>query len=76
LRIVEGYVFYPSTLANYRSGIADPNWHVAMAEEYKALIDNDTWRFVARPPGANVLTGKWLFKVKTHLDGILARHKV
>lgn len=27
--------------ANYRSGLADPNWRAAMAE-YQALIDNDT----------------------------------
>jgi len=26
--------------ANYRSGLADPNWRAAMADEYKALIDN------------------------------------
>jgi hypothetical protein len=47
--------------SNYRSGLADPNWCAAMAEEYKALIDNDTWRLVPRPPGANVVTGKWIF---------------
>ena len=28
--------------ANYRSGLADPNWRAAMADEYKALIDNGT----------------------------------
>jgi hypothetical protein len=46
-----------------------------MAEEYKALIDNDTWRLVPRPPGANVGTGKWIFTLKYHSDGTLARHK-
>ena len=33
-----------------------------MAEEYKALIENDTSRLVPRLPGANVVTGKWLYK--------------
>ena len=28
--------------ANYRSGLADPNWRAAMADEYKALMDNGT----------------------------------
>jgi hypothetical protein len=46
-----------------------------MAEEYQALIDNDTWRLVPRPPGANVVSGKWIFKHKYHSDGTLARHK-
>jgi hypothetical protein len=60
---------------NYRSGLADTNWRAAMAEEYKALIGNGTWRLVPRPPGANVVTGKWIFKHKFHSDGTLARHK-
>jgi hypothetical protein len=46
-----------------------------MADEYKALVDNGTWRLVPRPPRANVISGKWVFKHKYHADGTLARHK-
>ena len=46
-----------------------------MADEYKSLIDNTTWRLVPRPPVANVVTGKWIFRHKFHSDGTLARHK-
>jgi len=46
-----------------------------MADEYKALMDNGTWRLVPRPPGASVVTGKWIYKHKYHSDGSLARHK-
>jgi len=60
---------------NYRSALADPIWRTAMAEEYNALITNSTWRLVPRPPGANGVTGKWLFRHKYHSDGSLARHK-
>ena len=60
---------------NYRSALADPQWRAAMADEYQALIDNDTWLLVPRPPGANVVTGKWIYKHKFHSDGTLARHK-
>uniref|UniRef100_J3MVH8 Integrase catalytic domain-containing protein n=1 Tax=Oryza brachyantha TaxID=4533 RepID=J3MVH8_ORYBR len=35
--------------ANYRSALADPNWRAAMADEYKALMDNGTWRLVPHP---------------------------
>uniref|UniRef100_I1PZR5 Uncharacterized protein n=1 Tax=Oryza glaberrima TaxID=4538 RepID=I1PZR5_ORYGL len=28
--------------SNYRSALADPNWRAAMADEYKALVDNNT----------------------------------
>jgi hypothetical protein len=43
--------------------------------EYKALVDNNTWCLVSRPPGANVIIGKWIFRHKFHSDGTLARHK-
>jgi hypothetical protein len=46
-----------------------------MVEEYKALVDNGTWRLVPRPPRAIVITGKWVFKHKFRADGSLARHK-
>jgi hypothetical protein len=46
-----------------------------MSVEYNALLANDTWRLVSRPPGANIVIGKWLFKHKFHSDGTLARHK-
>jgi hypothetical protein len=61
--------------ANYRSALADPNWRAAMAGELQALIDNGTWRLVPRPPGANLVTGKWIYKHKFHSDRSLARHK-
>ncbi|WVZ85685.1 hypothetical protein U9M48_032580, partial [Paspalum notatum var. saurae] len=61
--------------SNYRSALSDPNWRAAMTDEYRALMANDTWRLVPRPPGVNVVTGKWLYKHKFHSDGTLARHK-
>jgi len=46
-----------------------------MVDEYKALVDNGTWRLVPRPPRANIVSDKWIFKHKYHSDGSLARHK-
>ena len=59
----------------FRSALADPNWHAAMEEEHAALLQNHTWDLVPRPPRANVVTGKWIFKHKFNADGSLERYK-
>jgi len=59
----------------FRSSLADPNWRVAMEEEFAALLQNNTWDLVPNPPQANVVTGKWLFKHKFNADGSLERYK-
>jgi hypothetical protein len=56
------------------SALADPKWRAAM-EEYGALRTNRTWDLVPRPPQANVVTGKWIFKHKFQADGSLERYK-
>ncbi|KAK1626229.1 hypothetical protein QYE76_000544 [Lolium multiflorum] len=59
----------------FRQAMQDPRWRTAMAEEHQALIDNGTWSLVPRPPQANIVTGKWIFRQKFHSDGSLARYK-
>jgi histone deacetylase 1/2 len=43
-----------------RDALSDPHWRHAMEEEYAALLVNQTWDLVPRPPGSNVVTGKWI----------------
>jgi hypothetical protein len=59
----------------YRGGLADLSWRAAMEEEHAALLQNHTWDLVPRPPHANVVTGKWIFKHTFHVDGTLERYK-
>jgi hypothetical protein len=61
-------------LTSVRSALVDPHWHRAM-EEYEALLSNSTWDLVSQPPGANVVTGRWIFKHKLKADGSLDRYK-
>jgi histone deacetylase 1/2 len=42
-----------------------------MEEEHCALISNNTWDLVDRPPGTNVVFGKRIFKHKFNADGTL-----
>jgi hypothetical protein len=46
-----------------------------MEEEYAVLMSNDTWDLLPRHHGANVVTGKWIFKNKFKTDGTLKRYK-
>uniref|UniRef100_C6JRK6 Reverse transcriptase Ty1/copia-type domain-containing protein n=1 Tax=Sorghum bicolor TaxID=4558 RepID=C6JRK6_SORBI len=59
----------------FRSALADPNWRAAMEEEHGALLQNHTWDLVPRPPRANIVTGKWIFKHKLQSDGSFERYK-
>jgi len=58
-----------------RAALRDLTWRQAMQEEYDALVSNGTWTLVPRPAGANVITGKWIFKNKLNPDGTLERRK-
>ena len=58
-----------------RSALVDSNWRAAMQSEFDALKANDTWSLVPRPPGVNIVTGKWVFRHKFLADGTLDRYK-
>ncbi|GKB75145.1 ribonuclease H-like domain-containing protein [Tanacetum coccineum] len=55
--------------------LRDPNWKQAMCDEYKALIDNNTWVLFHRPPNVNIVRSMWLYKHKYNTDGSLNRYK-
>jgi hypothetical protein len=60
---------------SYKSALLDPTWAAAMRDEFQALQSNQTWQLVPRPPNANVVSGKWVFRHKFHSDGTLSRYK-
>jgi hypothetical protein len=51
--------------------IGELPWKMSM----QALLQNHTWDLVPRPHGANIVTGKWIFKHKFNADGSLERYK-
>ncbi|RVW89807.1 Retrovirus-related Pol polyprotein from transposon RE1 [Vitis vinifera] len=59
----------------YRTALKIPHWLKAMQEEIKALIQNRTWDLVPRPPTANIVGSKWVFKTNLKEDGTIDRYK-
>ena len=46
-----------------------------MDDEFHSLQKQHTWSSVPLPPHKNVVTCKWVYKLKRHSDGSIARYK-
>ena len=62
-------------LHTYREAFTNPLWQIAMKKELDALSKNHTWDLVTLPPGKFVVSCKWIYKIKTRLDGSIERYK-
>ncbi|KAL3568072.1 hypothetical protein D5086_030723 [Populus alba] len=60
---------------SYIQAVKHEEWREAMANEIKALEQNDTWTIVDLPAFKHVIGCKWVYKVKLHFDGTLERYK-
>ncbi|VVA40913.1 PREDICTED: Retrovirus-related Pol poly from transposon, partial [Prunus dulcis] len=61
--------------ATYKTALKVPVWLTAMKEEIDALHSQGTWSLVPLPHNKNLVGCKWIFKIKKHADGSIARHK-
>jgi hypothetical protein len=63
----------------YKEAINDlehgEQWREAIIEELRSLIGNGTWKEVVPPKGANIITSKWVFTIKTLTMGVIDRFK-
>jgi hypothetical protein len=46
-----------------------------MTEEYQSIIKNDVWEIVPRPKRKDVVSSKWIFKIKHVVDGSIEKYK-
>ena len=51
------------------------NWIKAKDEELDSLHANGVWEVVPRPPNTNIVSCKWVFKLKRDADGNVACYK-
>jgi hypothetical protein len=63
----------------YEQAITDVNygqqWKDAIWEEINSLVANGTWVEEPCPKDANLVSTKWVFTVKDHVDGTIERFK-
>lgn len=70
--VVEDLVCEPES---YQEAIQKDEWVVAMKSEMDALISNQTWELVPKPHDVNLVSCKWVYKVKQKADGTVDRFK-
>ncbi|KAL6329335.1 hypothetical protein AAG906_017638 [Vitis piasezkii] len=54
-----------------KQALQDPNWKLAMDQEYQALLKNQTWSLVPPLSNAKIIGYKWVFKLKHKLMAAL-----
>jgi hypothetical protein len=55
--------------------IRKKEWANATTEEYQSIIKNDVWEIVPRPKSKDVVSSKWIFKIKHVADGSIEKYK-
>ena len=65
----------PQSTKEALSGKNREKWKKALEEEYKSLMNNDTWELVPPPEDANIVGSKWVFKIKHDANGDVDRYK-
>jgi hypothetical protein len=59
----------------FEEAIQKKEWADAMTEEYQSIIKNDVWEIVPRLKSKDVVSSKWLFKIKHAADGSIEKYK-
>lgn len=50
-------------------------WELAMRDEMQSLAENNTWELVEKPQGRKIVRNKWVYRVKTDLNGDVDKFK-
>jgi hypothetical protein len=59
----------------FEEAIQNKEWVNAMTKEYRSIINNDVWEVVPRPKNKDVVSSKWIYKIKHAVDGSIEKHK-
>jgi hypothetical protein len=59
----------------FEESIQRKEWVDCMTEEYQSIIKNDVWEIVPRLKSKDVVSSRWLFKIKHVVDGSIEKYK-
>ena len=65
----------PKNITQALASVDRKHWKFALDSEYDQLVDANTWKLVPRNQARNVISGKWIFKIKKNQDGTIDRYK-
>lgn len=60
--------------SSYKTALTSPVWLKTMKDEIDALQSQQTWKLMPLLSDKNPVGCKWIFKIKRHADGTIARH--
>jgi hypothetical protein len=59
----------------FEESIQRKEWVDVMTEEYLSIMKNEVWEIVPRPKNKDVVSSRWLFKIKHVADGSIMKYK-
>ena len=59
----------------YREASTNPFWQQGMIDELDTLHKTHTWDMTTLPPGKYAVNCKWIYKIKTRVDGSVEHYK-
>jgi hypothetical protein len=62
-------------LTCFEEAIQRKEWVDAMTEEYQSIMKNEVWEIVPRPKNKDVVSSRWLFKIKHAANGSIEKYK-
>ena len=65
----------PQTVEDARTRPDWPRWQEAISAELKSLDEACTWDIVPRPKNTNIVSCKWVFKIKRNAAGQIDKYK-
>lgn len=68
-------IIEPQTYGAAIKSAESKNWQAAMEDEMTALKSNNTWCLVPLPVNAKTLDNKWVYRIKSGIDGKIIRFK-